>query len=68
MQRRPVLPWLSRPPEPDPAGSFDWHIHGEPEHLAIPANDAAVPLRQYNLISASLTPPPPIFSFEKATP
>jgi hypothetical protein len=68
MQRQLVLPWLSRPPEPDPAGSFEWHIHGESEHLAIPANDAAVPLRQYNLILGKPYPPPPIFSFEKATP
>jgi polysaccharide biosynthesis/export protein ExoF len=65
MQRQLVLPWLSRPPELDPAGSFDWHIHAKPEHLAIPANDAAVPLRQYNLILGKPYPATSNLQFRK---
>jgi hypothetical protein len=65
MQRRLVLPWLSRPPEPDPAGSFERHKHGGPEYLAIPANDAALPLRQYNLILGKPYPAASNLQFRK---
>ena len=41
---------------------------GGPEDPPIPANDATVPLQQYNLIIGKSYLPPPIFSFEKATP